>query len=89
VYRLTFITYWLSDGNYPDVVLGELAQVEFLLEGLAEKSAIAVDNDKIERMLSIACSFDHLLEGRPAIIASRCTGFDVLRNELMAIGAAP
>jgi hypothetical protein len=48
-----------------------------------------VDNDNIERMLTITGAFDHLLEARPPIIAGRRTSFDVLRNHMMAIRAAP
>jgi hypothetical protein len=70
-------------------MLAKLAQIEFLFEGLAEEAAITVDNDKVERMLAVAGAFDHLLEGRPAIIAGRHTSFDKLRNHIMAICAAP
>jgi hypothetical protein len=87
--RFSFVTHWLSDGNDPNAVLGELAEIKFLLEGLAEETAIAVDNDNIERMLTITGAFDHLLEARPPIIAGRRTSFDVLRNHMMAIRAAP
>jgi hypothetical protein len=49
-----------------------------------------VDNDKIERMLTIAGAFDHLLEAWSPIIAGRrTTSFDVLRNHTMAVRAAP
>src|SRR6266403_522415 len=85
----SFIPHRLSDGNDPNAVLGELAEIEFLLEGLAEETAVAVDNDKIERMLTIAGTFDHLLEARPSIIAGRRTSFNVFRNHVMAIRAAP
>ena len=87
--RFSFVTHGLSNGNDPDAVLGKLAQIEFLLEGLPEEPAIAVDNDKIEGMLAIAGAFDHLLEARSPIIAGRRTSFDVLRNDSMAVRAAP
>jgi hypothetical protein len=48
-----------------------------------------VDNDKIERMLTIAGAFDHLLEGRPTIIDGRRTCLDILRNDGVRISAAP
>jgi hypothetical protein len=85
----SFIPHRLSDGNDPNAVLGEPAEIEFLLEGLAEETAVAVDNDKIERTLTIAGTFDHLLEARPSIIAGRRTSFNVFRNHVMAIRAAP
>jgi len=87
--RFSLVTNGLSYGNDPDGMLGKLAEVEFLLEGLAEEPAIAVDNDKIERMLTITGAFDHLLEVRPPIIAGRRTSFNVFRNHVMAIRAAP
>src|ERR1700736_5718542 len=46
--RFSLVTNGLSYGNDPDGMLGKLAEVEFLLEGLPEEPAIAVDNDKIE-----------------------------------------
>jgi hypothetical protein len=87
--RFFFLTKGLFIVNDPDAMLGKLAQIEFLLEGLAEKTAITVDNDEIERMLTITGAFDHLLEARPPIIACRRTSFDILRNDIMAIRAAP
>src|SRR5262249_46918730 len=87
--RFGFVTNGLSHGNDPDAVLGKLAQIEFLLEGLAKETAIAVDNNEIEGMLTITGAFDHLLEARPPIIAGRGTSFDVLRDHVMPIRAAP
>jgi hypothetical protein len=87
--RFSLVTNGLSYGNDPDGMLGKLAEVEFLLEGLAKETAITVDNNKIERMLAIAGAFDHLLEARPPIIAGRRASLDVLRNHMMAIPAAP
>jgi hypothetical protein len=84
-----FVTHGLSNGNDPDAVLGKLAQVEFLLERFPEEPAIAMDNDKIERFLTIAGAFDHLLEARPPIIPGRRTSFDILRNDIMAVRATP
>jgi hypothetical protein len=63
--RFSFVTHGLSNGDNPDAVLGKLAQIEFLLEGLPEEPAIAVDNDKIEGMLAVAGAFDHFLEACP------------------------
>jgi hypothetical protein len=88
--RFSFVTHGLSYGNDLDGMLGKLAEIEFLLEGLAKETAITVDNDKIERMLTIAGAFDHLLEAWSPIIAGRrTTSFDVLRNHTMAVRAAP
>jgi hypothetical protein len=87
--RFSLVTNGLSYGNDPDAVLGKLAQIEFLLEGLAKEPAIAVDNNEIEGMLTITCAFDHLLEARPPIIAGRGTSFDVLRDHVMPIRTAP
>jgi hypothetical protein len=87
--RFGLVTHRLSYGHDPDAMLAKLAQIEFLFEGLAEETAITVDNDKIERMLTVAGAFDHLLEARPAIVAGRRTSFDKLRNHIMAICAAP
>jgi hypothetical protein len=61
----------LGDGNDPDAMLGKSPEIEFLFECFAEETAVAVNHNKIERMLTVAGTFDHLLEGRPAIIASR------------------
>ncbi len=87
--RFGFVTNGLSNGNDPHAVLGELAHVEFLLERLAKETAIAVDNNEIEGMLTITGAFDHLLKAFPAIIAGRCTSFDVLRDHVMPVRAAP
>ena len=61
-------------------MLGELAEIEFLLEGLAEETAVAVDNDKIERMLTIAGAFDHLLEDGRRSSPADAPSFDELGN---------
>ena len=87
--RFSLVTYGLSYGNDPDAVLAELAEVEFLLEGLAKETAITVDNNKIERMLAIAGAFDHFLEARPPIIGGRRASLNVLHNYAMAICVAP
>jgi len=50
-------------------MFGELAEVEFLLEGLSEEAAVAVHDNGIDGMLAIACAFDHLLKHRSPVIA--------------------
>src|SRR6516162_2597630 len=87
--RFRLVAHGLSAGNDPDAVLGKLAQVEFLLESFAEETAITVDDDKIEGMVTIAGAFDHLLEGGPAIVSSGCSWFQEFRDYLVALPAAP
>jgi hypothetical protein len=87
--RFSLVTNGLSYGNDPDGMLGKLAEVEFLLEGLAKETAVAMDHDQIECMLTITGAFDHLLKRGPPIIAGRRASLDVLRNHRMAIPAAP
>ena len=70
-------------------MLGELAEIVFLLEGLSEKPAIAVHNNVVEGLLAIAGPFDHLLEDRSAVISSGSTGFDELRGHREAVRTAP
>jgi hypothetical protein len=67
--RLGLIAYRLGDGNNPHTMFGELAEVEFLLEGLSEEAAVAVHDNGIDGMLAIACAFDHLLKHRSPVIA--------------------
>jgi len=50
----------LSRGPRGDERSDRLSFGEFLLEGLPEEPAIAVDNDKIEGMLAIAGAFEGL-----------------------------
>jgi hypothetical protein len=73
---LGFVANRLRYGNDLNVVLGKLTEIEFLLERLAEETAITVDHNYIERMLAVAGAFDHLLEHGPATIASGRTSFD-------------
>jgi hypothetical protein len=87
--RFGFVANWLSNGNDPHPMLGELADIKFLLKRLAKETAIAVDNNEIEGMLTITGAFDHLLKVLPAIIAGRCTSFDILRDHVMPVRAAP
>src|SRR5215475_4305155 len=70
------VTDGLSDGDDPNAMLGESAQVEFLLEGLPEKSAVAEDDDKSEGVLAITGPLDHSLEDGPAIVDGGCARFD-------------
>jgi len=52
--RFSFVTYRLRDGNDLDAVFGEFTEVKLLLEGLPKETAVAVDDNKSERMLTIA-----------------------------------
>ena len=70
-------------------MLGELAEIVFLLEGLSEKAAIAVHDDVIKALFTIAGPFDHLLEDRSAVIPCGSTGFDELRGHAEAVSTAP
>ena len=63
-------TGWVMEID-PDAVLGELAEIKLLFEGLAEKAAVAVHDDDVERVLAIAGALDHLLEDGPAIVGRR------------------
>jgi hypothetical protein len=84
-----FVANRLGYGNDLNVVLGKLTEIEFLLERLAEETAITVDHNYIERVLAVAGALDHLLEHGPAIIASGRTSFDKLRSCLITVCAAP
>jgi len=50
--RFSLVTNGLSYGNDPDGMLGKLAEVEFLLEGLAKETAVAMETT----IRSNACS---------------------------------
>jgi hypothetical protein len=79
----------LGYGYDPDPMLGELAKIEFLFECLAEEPAIAMHNDKIERVLTVTGALDHLLEYRSAIITGGGAWLNELSNDSMALGSAP
>jgi hypothetical protein len=83
------VTDRLGNRDDPDAMLGESAQVEFLLEGLAEKPAVAVDDNKSEGVLAVAGAFDHLLEDGPAIVDGGCARFDEFGHDLVAMTVAP
>src|SRR5262245_55736566 len=87
--RFGLVSNGLGDGNDSDAVLGKFAKIEFLFECFAEKTAVAVHHNKIERTLTIAGTFDHLLEGRPAIVTGGGACFDECRHHHMTIYAAP
>jgi hypothetical protein len=70
-------------------MFSELAEIKFLLEGLAKETAITVDNNKIERMLAIAGAFDHLLEARPPIIVKLSPRIDGVRSNGSCRSTAP
>ena len=72
LHGLAFVADGLGNRNGPDPMLRKLAKVELLLKGLSEKSAVAVDDDVVERLPAIAGAFDHLLEDRAAIVAQSC-----------------
>jgi hypothetical protein len=83
------VTNRLSDGDDPDTMLGQSAEIELLLEGFPEKPAVAVNNDKSECMLTIAGAFNHLLENWPAVVNGRCSRFDELGHDFVALALAP
>jgi hypothetical protein len=70
-------------------MLRQLSEIEFLFKGLAEETAVTVNDDNIEGMLAVTGAFDHLLEGRPPIIAGGCAGLDEFGSYRMAVCAAP
>src|SRR5262245_16571302 len=87
--RLGLVANGLCYGNHPDAMLGKLAEIEFLFKGLAEKPAITVHKNDIERVLTVAGAFNHLLEAWSAVVAGRRASFDVLGHNLVAVRAAP
>ena len=87
--RLALVADRLCDRDDPDVMLRQLPQIKLLLECLAKKPAVTVDEDHLECLLPIAGALDHLLEDGSAIIAGRGAGFDELRHDSMAFGSAP
>src|SRR5260370_6746400 len=89
VHRFAFVAYGLGNRNNPDVMLGELAEIVFLLEGLSEKPAIAVHDDVVKALFTIAGALDHLLKDGSAVISGGSTGFDELRGHGEAVSTAP
>jgi hypothetical protein len=89
VHGFSFVADGLGNRNDPDAMFRELSEIELLLERLSEEPAIAVNDNIIERLPAIAGAFDHLLEGRPAIISGGCARFYELGDLSVAIGAAP
>jgi hypothetical protein len=74
----------LGDGDKPDAVLGELADVEPKLEVIAEEAREALDDDDIERRGLAGARLDHALELGPAVIRGGRAGLDVGLNKVVA-----
>nr|WP_245427392.1 hypothetical protein [Roseiarcus fermentans] len=62
------VAHLLRDGDEPDAVLGEPADVELKLEVVAEEAREAVDDDDIERRGLGGARFDHALELGAAVV---------------------
>jgi len=45
LHGLALVADWLSDGDDPDAMLGQLPKIKLLLERFAEKSAVTVNED--------------------------------------------
>nr|WP_246579655.1 hypothetical protein [Bradyrhizobium denitrificans] len=74
----------LGDRQQLDAVFGELADVEFHIEGVAEEAAERMDDHDVEgRGLRRAC-LDHALELGAAVVGRRCARLHKGLNELIA-----
>jgi hypothetical protein len=89
LHRLALVADWLSDGDDPDAMLGQLPKVKLLLERFAEKPAVTVDENQLECLLPIAGALDHLLEDRSAVVTGRSAALDELCGHRIALHAAP
>jgi hypothetical protein len=78
------VAHLLRDGDQPDAVLGELADVELQLEMIAEEAREAVDHDNIERRGLGRARLDHPLELRAAVVGGRSAGFNEGFDKLIA-----
>jgi hypothetical protein len=74
------VAHLLCDGDEPDAVLREPADVELQLEVVAEEPREAVDDDDIERRGLARARLDHALELGASVIRGGCTGLDVGLN---------
>ena len=70
-------------------MLAQFPKIKLLLERLAKEPAVAMNKDRIERLLPVAGTFDHLLEGWPAVVTGGSTAFDELGTYDIALAAAP
>jgi hypothetical protein len=84
------IAHLLGDGDELHPVLGELPDVEFQLEVIAEKAAERMDDHHVERRGLRRARLDHPLKLGAPIIGGRCArlhiGFDELVAARLAIG---
>ena len=67
----------LRDRDQPHAMLGELAQIEFQPEGIAEEARERVHDDDVERVLAVAGALDHALELRALVVGGRSTGLNI------------
>ncbi len=77
------VAHLLGDGDKPDAVLRQPADVELKLEVISEEAREAVDDDDIERRGLARARLDHLLEFGPAIIGGGRARLDIKLDELI------
>jgi hypothetical protein len=78
------VAHLLRDGDEPDAVLREPADVELQLEVIAEEPREAVDDDDIERRGPARARLNQALEFGSTVVRSRCAGLDVGLDQLIA-----
>ena len=64
------VAHFLGDRDQPDAVLGELADVEFQFEMVAEEAAERMDDYDVEQRGLAGSRLDHALEFRAAVVGS-------------------
>ena len=87
--RFALIAHRLSNRDDLDAMLAQLPKIKLLLERLAKEAAIAMHEDQLERPLTIAGAFDHLLEDRSAVVTGGGAAFDELSGYVIAVDATP
>lgn len=78
------VTHLLGDGDEPDAILRQPADVKLQLEVVSEEPAKRVNDDDIERRGLAGARLDHALELGTAVIRGRCAGLDIGFDKLVA-----
>ena len=78
------VPHLLGDRDQLDAILGELPDVEFQFEMVAEEAAERMDDHDIERRGLARARLDHALEFGAAVVGGGCARFDVGLGELIA-----
>ena len=83
------IAHLLRDRDQLDPVFGQLADVEFQLEMIAEEAAEGMDHHHIEGRGFRRARFDHALEFGAAVIGGRGAGLDIGFDQFIPARRAP